>query len=190
MIAYLHIGTMKTGSTSIQTFLKKNYLILIKKNILFPVKCLFAGHHYFLVYQSSEFSQEQGNKKFFMHTGKYRLIFKDEIHEYVKKCNLNYKKELLTSKCSNVVFSDECISKDLLRKDEIANLKKILKDAGFTKIIVLVYLREQIDFISSWYSQDIKHGAIENYYFNNIDNKHIIFEISNYKNLLKNYIEV
>ncbi|MCR8711862.1 hypothetical protein [Campylobacter sp. W0066.1] len=190
MTVYLHIGTMKTGSTSIQTFFNKNYLLLIKKNVLFPIKCTFAGHHYFLVYQSGEFCQEQGAKKFFMHTGKYRLISKDEIYEYVRKCNLNYKAELLSSKCSNVVFSDECISKDLLDKKEIINLKKILNDAGFTKIIILVYLREQTDFISSWYSQDIKHGATENYYFNNFNTEHIIFKMSNYKYLLENYTEV
>lgn len=36
MIAYLHIGTEKTGTTTIQTFLSSNRLLLQKYGYIFP----------------------------------------------------------------------------------------------------------------------------------------------------------
>ncbi|EOF7349213.1 TPA: hypothetical protein R4443_000450 [Campylobacter jejuni] len=46
MTCYLHIGMPKTGTTSIQQFLKLNYNILLEKQCLFPISTLLNGNHY------------------------------------------------------------------------------------------------------------------------------------------------
>lgn len=147
---YLHIGTPKTGTTSIQHFCYTNSEALLKNGFLYP-----------------EFPFNYANK------GKYRnglfleAVFCDndgirqreqEEENFTK--GLQILKELFKTH-NNIILSDEGIwtacfnrkrGKPLMRR-----LKEEAEEAGYN-IKIIVYLRRQDDFLLSWYNQIIKHN--------------------------------
>ena len=48
MKLFLHIGTLKTGTTTIQEFLRKNKELLKKQDILIPSSISYNGNHRWL----------------------------------------------------------------------------------------------------------------------------------------------
>ncbi|MBT0605795.1 hypothetical protein FQZ14_04785, partial [Campylobacter lari] len=48
MTAYVHIGTEKTGTTTIQQFLLENYNLLLKQNMVYPKSFLKGNQHWWI----------------------------------------------------------------------------------------------------------------------------------------------
>lgn len=147
---YLHIGTPKTGTTSIQHFCYNNREALLENGFLYP-----------------EFPFVYSNK------GKYRnglfleAVFFDnegtrqkeqEEENFIK--GLEMLKELFKTH-NNIILSDEGIWTACFNRKRgrplMRRLKEAAEKAGYN-IKIIVYLRRQDDFLLSWYNQIIKHN--------------------------------
>jgi hypothetical protein len=145
----LHIGSTKTGSSSIQYFLRDNRERLAGLGLLFPESPGKARHTRLSLYAKSEpelensvewYRQKQSDPVAFRRAFRRRLFT-----------------EIEGSGLSRVLFSDEALfacSKEALQRlsgltDEIAG-----------QLCVVVYLRRQDDHLVSRYQQRVKVGEI------------------------------
>lgn len=143
---FIHIGTPKTGTTSIQRFCVRNEPLLKQRSYCYPLfKDLYpestpSRNGYFLV---GVVKDEHGNR-------------------CIEKEDENFRKGLATIKelfqeYDNIVLSDEKIwrSMDLFRTDLWETLKQEGEKEGFD-IRVIVYLRRQDQLICSLWNQSVK----------------------------------
>jgi hypothetical protein len=132
---YLHIGMPKTGTTAIQLFLKDNERALKKHNIVFP-------QDYMNLNVKEEFELSCGNlANFFMgFSNDNRALKIKELHD-------KYEQDIIIS--SERIWSNFATQGD----DFLKTLKSICSDA---EIIIIVYLRKQVDFFESMYLEEIK----------------------------------
>lgn len=73
----LHIGSSKTGTTTIQQFFCRNHAALLTKGIFYPVRRLHTSHHILLTAGFVQLSKYQlSNKRFYMgNTCRYKRAF-------------------------------------------------------------------------------------------------------------------
>ncbi len=143
---YLHIGTHKTGTTSIQKFLDCNRNKLLDLDYLYPL----SGRPKTLSIAQHRLPWGVRREK------KFRGKWEDIGQEWVK-----LHEEIAQEKKENVVVSAEDFSS--LNAKRIAILKKHLSRYN-TKIVI--YLRKQDEFFLSLYAQVLKTGfykSIEEY---------------------------
>ena len=140
---YVHIGTPKTGTKSIQSFCWENRQVLEKSGCCYPdlsalcPQCVPIKNGHFLLEQEEE--REEGCGMPTAYT-----------------CGLAQVRKLFSS-FDNVVLSDEGIYRETYRRR--ASLWQELKDegerAGFS-VKIIVYLRRQDMFLESLWNQHIK----------------------------------
>lgn len=148
---YLHIGTPKTGTTSLQNFFWDNREALEKNNICYPDFGFrypgigFRRNGHFLV--TTKY-RDENNKR----------ILEKEREDYIK--GLDFLTECAES-YSRIILSDEGIWRASLynRENFWENLKKDL-DARKLDLKIVVYLRRQDLFVQSQWIQKVKEGAI------------------------------
>ncbi len=156
MTAYVHIGTEKTGSTSIQFFLYSNRRLLQRQNMIYPISIGNYSSQWnftFLAYNNLR------NDFYCLSKGIFK---KDDFLHHKKDIFLKFKDELLKSKCEKVVISSEHLSSRIQDLSEIKRIRKILYLLGFKKIKIIVYIREQTSDMISSFSTTLKSGAIGN----------------------------
>lgn len=145
---YLHIGTPKTATTSIQKFCMENQEILNKKGFSYPVlnfkypRVEIRRNGHFLV---GKLSNSDGQEDF----EKEEALWNEGltlVHNELEKFD-------------NVILSDENIwnSSNGDKFDFWERLKKDAEQNNY-QIKVIVYLRRQDDLANSWLSQQIKEG--------------------------------
>lgn len=130
MTVYVHIGLHKTGTSSIQAFLRKNKPALMERGWLYPRTGWTAGGHHNLAYELL------GRKRFSEAAGRLSELA-GEI-----------------AGAPNAVLSSEEF--EFLELDEVRRLKAAL-DGREARIVV--YLRRQDELIGSTYAQQVKMGA-------------------------------
>lgn len=123
---YLHMGTPKTGTTSLQEFLYNNRHNLEKKGILYPS---IIGEKYLFGNAQHLFIIENDDKK-----------RAEKICEAIGNCKNDC---LLSAEASWVLISNLSIFFDTFYKNNF-------------KIKVIVYLRPQVDYFDSFYKQYVK----------------------------------
>ncbi|MGJ0125659.1 hypothetical protein ACP0SK_09120, partial [Campylobacter coli] len=152
MTAYVHIGTEKTGTTSIQTFLSNNRDLLHKRRIVYPNSLGNNGSQWnfaFLAYNNIRDDWYCVDRK---------IYTKYDFKNYKNKVFFDLKKELKKSKYQKLLISSEHLSSRLQDLKEVKRCKKILNILGFKEIKIIVYLREQNTMASSSFSTDLKDG--------------------------------
>ncbi|MGB3404808.1 MAG: hypothetical protein WBA77_19140 [Microcoleaceae cyanobacterium] len=128
---YLHIGLHKTGSTTIQHFLKDNKNILLKLGYLYPESgSVYSGQHNlsWQLSQDPRYSRQYGGW--------------EELYTEIASTSVN-----------NVILSSEDF--EILKPKQI-NLLRLKLQPYHTKIIV--YIRRQDSLIQSVYTQQVKGG--------------------------------
>ena len=137
MKLHIHIGSHKTGTTSIQQYLKRQRPDLIASNWIYPSSaCMNGNAHHPLAYllrlpdSKSKFSRLQ-----------------ELLGDIVNEANFHGVENIILS--SEVFFS--------LSTDQIYQLKSLLVNH---EVIVYAYLRRQDEFFHSFYMQCIKQSAI------------------------------
>ncbi len=147
----LHIGTAKTGSKSIQTFLADNRLALRRQNILVP-HFLGAGiNHRWLVFlaqdpeQVDAFSIREGLGDCSERRSRRRIEKLAELKQQV----------VLHPATTWIVSSEHLQSR--LGAGEIRRLKDLL-DPLFEEIRILIYLRHPLHTAVSSWSTKVKNG--------------------------------
>jgi hypothetical protein len=170
--AIVHIGTEKTGTTSIQKFLFQN-----------RKKLRTAGFHFL---QSAGSTNNRALPAYFVAEDRFDDFYRDEgistreaKAEFRKQFLQNFEHELATlpKNIHTVVISSEHFHSRLRSREELDRVKEFFT-AYFDKIKIICYLRDQVSTCSSYYSTGLKSGNSatfaeffqrcnpENYYFN------------------------
>ena len=162
MTAYVHIGASKTGTTTIQNFMAKNYEILKEKGFLYPKSLAAWGYNHCDLFYICRYLQT-----------------KDESLKHYYDLLENFKKEVNENKDKIFVFSSEWFEVATVADQ----LKKILNKVGFDDIKIIVYIRNQADRMVSWSSQDVKNNTFFIFYKKPED-----IHSFNYKIICESYI--
>ena len=149
---YLHIGTEKTGTTSIQTTLRENVDKLKEKGILYPYFPLLQKNHSGFTYS---FLGDEAIPELLKGVGAEDMLSMATINPRFILDILN--KQIRESDCDTVIISSEVLHSHITTKEEIAQIKKWAEE-HFDHVTVICYLRKQIDMLTSGFSTQIKEG--------------------------------
>ncbi len=154
MKCFLHIGTEKTATTTLQNFLHLNRSKLETHGFIYtksagPINNLKLP---ILAYKPDR--RDDITKLFNLDTDELLIKFQAEVFQ-------NLQKELKeTSKFSKIIFSSEHVQSRLRTHEDILRLKNILLDLGMSEFSIIVYLRDPVEIVNSLSSTAIKVGHI------------------------------
>ena len=153
MNVVLHIGTEKTGTSTLQQFLFKNRQELLNSGVYVPTSPLGpdAPSHLKLAVYGRNDSRPQAdvNLKFGIRTlAHFRAQFAEE---FLAECS--------AAQAQTIVMSSEHCSSRLNNPDEVCRLREFLERIGETT--VLVYLRRQDQLLTSSYATKVRLGSAE-----------------------------
>jgi len=147
MELFLHIGTDKTGTTTIQKFLDVNREALRKRGYLVPMSPGSLRHVKLFLYG---FDDEKTVKEpWWKNRCPTPADFRREFSQ-------QFSDEIRASDLPKVILSDEGLWR--LSQNEILRLQSLLSD-HFDNITVIPYLRRQDEHVTSRYQQVIKTGG-------------------------------
>ena len=150
----LHIGTEKTGTTSIQNFLDINYLNLKEQGISIPRSLCYSesfNHRWAAIIAYNKNRNDDNTKDLF----KSQEDRSKQIQEKIKE----FKSEVNSDPSNSWIISSEHLQSRLSTKEEINRLKIILSSL-FEDIKILIYLRDPIETAISWWSTKIKSEGV------------------------------
>src|SRR5690348_11074800 len=154
---WLHIGTEKTGSTSIQTFLARNRAGLLARGRLYP-KSTGARTHFSLVAYSLDDERPDSTRRVL------GVGHKISLEEFRRQLTRSIQTEIAAGGAANLLLSSELLGTRLTRPTEIARLKSLCNSLALnTKVIV--YIRNQVDFLVSRYTNVIWEGGTGDFNF-------------------------
>lgn len=150
MKIYLHIGTEKTGTTSVQSFLAEHRDDLRKHKIMYS-KVLGDPNNIRLSIALQDTDKIDDSRIHSKITTKEKILnFRDELRNDLRE-------EIRAENPDILVISSEHLSSRMNREEEIKRLKDFLNQFS-DDITVIVYLRRQDKFFESLYSTAIKKG--------------------------------
>ena len=131
--AYIHIGTNKTGTSSLQYFFYHNSDWLKKKGFYYnKEETSYFAHHKFALSKASN----------------DELKYQEKISDYaswLKTFILEYQDY------DNAIFSSEVFH----TLEDLSNVKDFF-ETYFDKVVVICYVRNFVEYLSSWYAQDVQ----------------------------------
>lgn len=173
----MHVGTEKTGTTTIQNFLRANRNLLSNNSIFVPPPTLFGDNRAY----SIPFQKRVNKDSLFLFHSKNRE-------------DLAQKKVAMVSHLQNIfqgakekygccIISSEHFSSQLTDKSEIKNAIDFYSQF-YSEIEVIIYIRNQYFFAVSSYSESIKWRGFASFqdYIGRIDqnnpfwNSHLLIE--------------
>jgi hypothetical protein len=176
--AVLHIGTEKTGSTSVQRFLKVNRKALRARGILFP-RAFGDENQMALPAAALSVFGPMRRKMFKLNTW-------DEVNEFRERLRRDLRNELQVSDYHTALMSAEHCSSRLLADTELVWLLNFLQEF-FSQIRIVVYIRRQDEFLLSTYSAHVKAGGTNRL---RIPEDELLENRYNYWNLLSRWARV
>ena len=120
--AVLHIGTEKTGTTSIQRFLLNNVQTLSDKGYLFPSSCEYLSNRNLVIYAKQDVPNGYLGSQLDFSDGKenwnseFVSLHKKEVKEFQADGYVD----------PTVIYSSEHLQSRLTKKDEIVRVFEIL----------------------------------------------------------------
>jgi hypothetical protein len=175
----LHIGVEKTGTSSIQRFLRKNRDALRRDSILYSE--VAGKENHMALAAAAQDDQKRDDLRII-----YDLQSSQQIHEFRSSLANNLVKEAEESGCSTMIFSGEHCSSRLTSHGEVEVLARILRKVA-SDIRIVVYLRRQDEFLCSTYSTDVKSGSSKHMALPPRDAREIRY---NYHSLLQRWSSV
>lgn len=180
MKLYLHIGTEKTGTTTIQHFLESNRPALLKRGYFVP-KSLGPGNHRWLpvLAYRDDFADEfiRGNN--LTDPGRRRQAMERKREELAR--------ELAAVPVNQVVMTSEHLHSRLRSVEEVRAVRSLLAP-WFDEIEVIVYLRDPFSMAVSLYSTALRAGAMDADVFP-ADNPYMV-HAADYRRLIEMWAEV
>jgi len=146
---YLHIGTEKTGTTSIQEFLRRNREILLAQGVEYPI---LPGppNQICLATASLEEVHRSTQHLFDLHSRKDVIAFRGTVSAALSEA-------LAGSTGRTAILSNEHCSSRLRHPADVETLHDMLRPF-FDRMFIVVYLRRQDEFLLSTYSTAVKGG--------------------------------
>lgn len=182
MKCYLHIGTEKTGTTTIQSFLYENRERLADQGFYYPLSLRYPDNRYISMVAYNPNRRDDITKKLNIRTDQQLVDFQDSI---IKEFNEEMKN---VSSDMSTVISGEHIQSRLTSLEEINRLKDILNKAGFEEVKVIVYLRNPAEIANSLLSTAVKSDEP---YESVPEPSHSYLEtLCNHKRTVENYTSV
>ena len=151
----LHIGSEKTGTTSLQEFLHMNRKRLGSKGVYFPYKFGLKNHTNLVMFSLNDFKYDH----FFLKKGVYNSFQRRLFDDAFLRAFDNEMNDI-NSSINKVVISSEHFHSRITDVEELVKLKRLLEQY-FYKITIVCYLREQSSLAESWYSTVLKSGSIK-----------------------------
>lgn len=180
----LHIGTEKTGTTSIQKFFRLNRDAFAKEGVCFPILRETHGASHF------EFVARASDKICGTYIG--QILGVNSLSDW-EKYKLRFERNLTgnirrTRNAETLVVSCEQLSSHLYDLTDILELKQVLLQF-VNEITVVVYLRRQDRVARSLYSTKLYSGQIEPEVFPEIKTDALPYYF-NYEQLLGNWTKI
>ena len=168
MKAILHIGTEKTGTTTLQSFLYLNRERLLKNGYLYTLSAGKQNNRRLCVCAYDQERRDEETARLSLNNPTALSDFRDSLVERLKD-------EIHAYSANVVIFSSEHFHSRLVKESEIRRLKSILSSLGLGEIQVVVYLRNPVELATSCYSSYVRNGGTrasppspDNPYFRNI----------------------
>jgi len=146
----LHIGTEKTGTTTIQAWLRLQRESLLAAGVLFPVSPGEQNHTALAYFAGQEAAVRDLGLRPVGQTPADPAILRREFAAA-------FEREVLNSGASTVVLSNEHCSSRLRDGESLQRLRGLLQPL-FDDIRIVVYLRRQDEMLLSGYSTSVKSG--------------------------------
>lgn len=147
MKCIVHIGTEKTGTTSIQNFIYDNRTKLREHGVHITDSFGVSNNRYIPAYFC------QGHDDFNLMHG---LKSKSDKEVFFSNFDLDFKTEIeRAGMCKIFLISSEHFHSRLRTRDEISNLRCFLSQY-FNEVKIICYFREQSDMLFSQYSTGVK----------------------------------
>jgi hypothetical protein len=148
---YLHIGTQKTGTTTLQMTGKHNRAKLAARGVLYPSAPGEVNHTGLALFATGgelclDLAMEAG------------LRSPADIAAYQAALPARLRSEIATARTPKVWLSNEHLSSRVRTVAQITSLAKMLRGLA-EQVKVVVYLRHQPEFYLSTYSMVIKAGS-------------------------------
>lgn len=153
----LHIGTTKTGTSSIQKFLANHDARLMEHGVLYPRAGRVHGERVVVRHVGLTLSILPVDRSM---TGFDRILglkSREERERFRDRFLEEFDSELRQTKARQIVISDEALY-IFLKDDQIRELKALL-DRYFDHVRVVAYVRDPASFAESAYSQHLKMGG-------------------------------
>ena len=157
---YIHIGTHKTGTTSIQRFLTQNNTILAQKGVFYPI----AGRLY------SEGDVRTHNIKNAVTAINGQLLCDIELFKGEWLCDIKlFKKQLdifSKSECSTMLLSEENLFSYLNSEHLFLKIDELWQLLSNYEVKIIVYFRKSIEYITSLWKENLKSrrsNSLENH---------------------------
>ena len=148
----LHIGTEKTGSTTIQHFLKDNRSILNTQGIYIPNTLGDINHQYFPFLAYSDEKKDDVTRR-------VRNIYQQQSRVKQKRSILKeLRHEIKQNSNKNWIISSEYLQSRLTTPEDMHRLKE-LTDELFAEVSIVIYLRDPLKTAISMWSTVIKSGT-------------------------------
>lgn len=174
MKCFLHIGTEKTATTTIQNFLNLNRDILLNDKIIYT-KTAGKTNNRALPVAAYNLNRRDDYTKI------HGIKSESELLDFQKKIAHDLKTEITKTSRNDsefkIIFSSEHFQSRLTTLEEIKRLKNIIDSFGINEIYVIIYLRGPAEIANSLYSTAIKSGSQgkhppspKNLYWNNVCN--------------------
>ena len=147
---YIHIGTHKTGTTSIQRFLTQNNTILAQKGVFYPI----AGRLY------SEGDVRTHNIKNAVTAINGQLLCDIELFKGEWLCDIKlFKKQLdifSKSECSTMLLSEENLFSYLNSEHLFLKIDELWQLLSNYEVKIIVYFRKSTEYITGLWKEDVK----------------------------------
>lgn len=153
MRCILHIGTEKTGTSSIQSFLHQNRDALRSHGVLFAESVGAPNNRALPVAAYSPTRRDEYTQSLGIQTDLQLTAHQDGIIAALRD-------EVAGAGDSDtVIFSSEHIHSRLTTEGEVKRLHRLVESLPFEEIDVIVYLREQVACVESLYSTAVLFGG-------------------------------
>lgn len=149
---YIHIGTPKTGTTSIQEYLTRNADRLYQDGYLVPKTSRRHSSNHTLL--TNYCINKENITAISVRNGIYT---RKKLKNFRKAFYQELRNEILEFPGDSVFISNEQCYGRLFEMEEAGRLKALFEGVS-ERIVIVVYLREQSDMYSSFYSSQIKNG--------------------------------
>lgn len=151
----VHIGTTKTGSTSIQAFMRVNRKALAAKGISYPAMLGVQDHRNAAI-AVLNFTQGQDLLK------RKEIMTPEDLQTFSSGIATSFR-EVFNAKpepTEHVVISSEHLQSRCNKPENIERFREIFA-TGFAEVKIVVYVRPQLDQLVSLYSTTLRNGASE-----------------------------